>query len=507
MFSFLTKRSASAGANDVVTQLHPGVLSRHQVTLERKRKEEADIHDERKKQWEEEKKAFQAELAALREQRDLLRACREKKQQDETALDSPRRLGRSGQSSAAAAYPSSEQSQQRRAAPTSSPPPPLPHNGWEETSRDLLLPLPSTMGSDSLGANASAFKASPTMSAESLRAKVPWAISSESRGADASTSRALPTNISSGAPRPFSSIFFGPSKAPAAPATKINTPTPTAVKSGTLPPRVAPAGRGKTLIGCVVVISFATYTLWNMQPKPFLTMSSKVPWAWGATSFCYFYKVAQDTREQVKDFYWAKSVALTVVAGLGGGFIAPLMVCHTPAPLMEESLLWMAVAAWYLVHHVPMANFLIEWVWNSPPGQLLSHVCLAIFKANLIASGIELAENAVHAEELIAHSRRFQLPLAAPLICGFLSGCGEAFVPYEKALLPFEKGRNWPVRSSFLAALGYILATRFLGVQKLHAKVCCAIFRALGDIFPTGRDMVLDPVTQLLHDTLEVRLK
>lgn len=262
-------------------------------------------------------------------------------------------------------------------------------------------------------------------------------------------------------------------------------------------------GQVRSALTLAFVGAFCAYLYFQtVHAKPFLTMTSKVPWVWEMTGFGYFYKVAQDNKEQVKDFYWAKSVVMTAIAAFGGGFLAPLIVCHNPVPLMEETFLWMVVGAWYIVHNAPMINAPLEALYQSVPGRALFVVLFAIFKTNQITGGIELADTAIIAENLVNHSRYFNIPMAAPLICGFLSGCGGAFLPFEKGLRPIAEGKQWPVRSSFFATVFYYFATRYFGWAKLDAKLCCCLFRAWGDMFPSARDTCLNPATQLLNESI-----
>merc|ERR1740129_1536026 len=72
-------------------------------------------------------------------------------------------------------------------------------------------------------------------------------------------------------------------------------------------------------------------------------------------------KIAQDNRAQTEGFYWVKGLTVTAIAAFGGGFLAPLLVAHSPVPLMEETYLWMVVAAWYATHHLGFfSRFLTE---------------------------------------------------------------------------------------------------------------------------------------------------
>lgn len=254
-----------------------------------------------------------------------------------------------------------------------------------------------------------------------------------------------------------------------------------------------------------VVLAFVWYCKeHSVRVREFLTMTSRVPWMWEVISAGYCLKVALDSKEQVKDMNWAHGLTLTAINAFGGAFLAPLIVCHCPVPLMEETFLWMLVFTWYIMNNLPMASRPLEMFLRSVPGNALFTVVFAIFKTNQIVAGIELANNAIMYEWMEASSRYFKAtPYAAPLLCGFLSGCGGDFLPFEKGLTPIEKGNRWPVRAAFFASVSYWVATRSCGVAKLEANMWICVFRALGDYYPTGRDAIINPATQLMHETLE----
>merc|ERR1719445_3044044 len=98
---------------------------------------------------------------------------------------------------------------------------------------------------------------------------------------------------------------------------------------------------------------------------------------------------------------------------------------------------------------------------RSGPGNVMFTAFFGIFKTQQIVGGIELAAKAVAAETLLPHSKYFPFPLAAPLLCGFLGGCGGAFLPFTQELKPIEEGKVWNVRAAFFATVVYIGATRF----------------------------------------------
>jgi len=253
------------------------------------------------------------------------------------------------------------------------------------------------------------------------------------------------------------------------------------------------------------VFILALYVWAEVGPRAVLTFTEKRAWAWEITAFGYMMKIAQDNRAQVEGFYWVKGLTVTAIAAFGGGFLAPLVVAHSPVPLMEETYLWMVVLAWYIVHYVPiMSGFLTE-LMRSPSGKVLFTVLFGIFKTNQIVGAIELSVKAVAAEHLLPGSRYFKTPIMAPILCGFLGGCGGAFLPFNKALAPIEEGKNWNIRAAFFAPIIYYAATRGFGVDPLNAKMAICLLRVAGDLFPTPREKGVDGMTNLVYTATGVR--
>merc|ERR1719433_2502377 len=182
----------------------------------------------------------------------------------------------------------------------------------------------------------------------------------------------------------------------------------------------------------LAVFILALYIWNNADTRAVFTFTEKKAWAWEITAFGYMLKIAQDNRAQVEGFYWVKALTVTAIAAFGGGFLAPLVVAHSPVPLMEETYLWMVVVAWYIVHHLPVLSDFLTEIMTSPCGKTLFTVLFGIFKTNQIVGAVELSVKAVATEELVPHSRYFFTPLVAPILCGFLGGCGGAFLPFNK---------------------------------------------------------------------------
>jgi len=259
-------------------------------------------------------------------------------------------------------------------------------------------------------------------------------------------------------------------------------------------------------IGTVFAVVIAAFLLHQgIKPKPFLTFTDKAPWVWELITMGFMLKVAQDVREQVAGFFWPKALATTAIAAFGGGFLAPLIVGHVPVPLREETYFWFLVFAWYVTHHVPLVS--AKWceVARSPSGSKVLAVLFGIFKTNQIVGAIEVAAKAVDHEHLMPHSRYFFVPCAGPLVCGFLGGCGGAFLPFDKGLRPIEEGKQWPVSASFFATVVYYFATRWLHIEMLDAKMVICILRIIGDLFPSARSHVMEAITGTLYAGTNVR--
>jgi hypothetical protein len=216
-------------------------------------------------------------------------------------------------------------------------------------------------------------------------------------------------------------------------------------------------------------------------------------------------KVAQDNKEKVAGFYWAKALVATGIAAFGGGFLAPLLVGHTPVPLMEETFTWMCVATWYITHHVPGISDFLTAMMKTPVAWAMFTFFFNIFKTQQMVGNLELAAKAVKAEDLLPQSAYFPFAIAGPLICGFFGGCGGAFLPFTNGLKPIEEGKTWNVRAAFFCPLIYFVATRWLGVEMLNAKMGICLFRLAGDLFPKPRDLVMNNVTKGLYAGTNVR--
>mmetsp|Transcript_6010 Transcript_6010/g.14331 ORF Transcript_6010/g.14331 Transcript_6010/m.14331 type:complete len:288 (-) Transcript_6010:163-1026(-) len=253
----------------------------------------------------------------------------------------------------------------------------------------------------------------------------------------------------------------------------------------------------------VAVLAFLIYQ--GAQLKPFLTLTDKAPWVWDLTVMGFMLKVAQDTREQVSGFFWPKALTVTAIAAFGGGFLAPLVVAHCPVPLREETFVWFLVFSWYVTHHVPFLS--AKWceIATSKPGWLVLTICFGVFKTQQIFGSIELAAKAIDHEPLMPHSRYFFVPCAGPLLCGFLGGCGGAFLPFDKGLRPIEEGKQWPVSMAFFSTVIYYFSTRWLRVPQLDAKLLICVLRIAGDLFPSTRSKIVEAITSSLYAGTNVR--
>jgi len=259
--------------------------------------------------------------------------------------------------------------------------------------------------------------------------------------------------------------------------------------------------------GAFAVVCAAYLVYHRADPYSFLTFTDKSGIIWELTVLGFMLKVAQDVRQQVAGMYWAKALITTALSCFGGGFLAPIIVGHCPIPLREETFAWIMVFSWYITHHVPVVS--ANWcrIAQSGPGWVTITICFCIFKTQQIVGGIELAANAIDAEALEPHSRHFWTPMAGPFVCGFLSGCGGAFMPFDKALKPLESGKNWAVQSSWIATILYFGSTRWFGCNSLDAKLGICLMRIFGDLFPKPRTWIMARLTNVFYMTTNVRDK
>jgi len=257
--------------------------------------------------------------------------------------------------------------------------------------------------------------------------------------------------------------------------------------------------------GAFAAVCIAYLVYHQAKPYSFLTFTDKSGVIWELTVLGFMLKVGQDTRTTVAGMYWAKALISTALAAFGGGFLAPIIVGHCPIPLREETFAWIMVFSWYVTHHIPVVSATWCRIAQSGPGWVVISVCFAIFKTQQIVGGIELAANAIDAEALEPHSRHFWTPMAGPFVCGFLSGCGGAFMPFDKALKPIESGKNWSVQSSFIATIAYFGATRWFHVPALDAKLGICLMRIAGDLFPKPRTWLMARLTNFFYMTTNVR--
>lgn len=239
--------------------------------------------------------------------------------------------------------------------------------------------------------------------------------------------------------------------------------------------------------------------------KPTLTLMDRTSWAWEITAFCFFLKVAQDNKEKVAGFYWAKALVTTGIAAFGGGFLAPLIVARTPVPLREETFTWMLVAAWYITHHIPVVSDFLSAMMSAPAASVMFKVFFNIFKTQQMVGSLELAAKAIAAEELLPHSAYFPIAIIAPLVCGFLGGCGGMFLPASTGLKPIEEGKVWNVRAAFGCPIIYFAATRFCGYDPLDAKMGICLLRMAGDLFPAPRDRMIGAGTAMVYKNTSLR--
>jgi len=247
---------------------------------------------------------------------------------------------------------------------------------------------------------------------------------------------------------------------------------------------------------CVLTAAFVAFLVQQgVDTVDFLTFSDAAPYSFIITLFGFMLKVSQENREQAAPLHWVHSLAITGIAAFGGGFLAPLTVGHAPTPLLEESFFWVLIASWYVTHHIPYVSAYWSRLTMEKPVHIVLCILFSIFKTQQIFGAVEIASAAIPMENLGPKARYFTVPWAAMLVCGFLGGCGGAFLPFNKGLAPIEEGKKWPVTSAFIAATTLVYSTRYFGVDKLQAKLGICLFRIAGEVFPGVRTKVLDSLT------------
>jgi len=272
-----------------------------------------------------------------------------------------------------------------------------------------------------------------------------------------------------------------------------------------------PLGMAKPTAPDWIAIALASLTISHViyhgtGLKQFLTMTDKTSWAWEITAMGYMLKTANDNRPKVAGCYWAKALVMNGIASFGGGFIGPLAVACTPAPFMEETFVWMVVVAWYLTQHIPAFGDVLSDVIKTPIGFVLFSAFWGIFRTNQIVGVMELGAKAVAEETLMPHSRYFSVPIAAPLVCGWLAGFGGSFLPFTNGLQSIEESKGWPVRSAVLMPIVYLTVTRLFAWQLLDAKLLICLLRVVGDTLPARRrDRTMSNVTSCLYRITNVR--
>jgi len=258
----------------------------------------------------------------------------------------------------------------------------------------------------------------------------------------------------------------------------------------------------------VLAVCFLAFLLQQgVDAVDFLTFTDTAPYSFIITLSGFMLKVAQENREQTSGLFWVHSLVTTGIAAFGGGFLAPLTVGHAPTPLLEESFFWVLVVSWYITHHVPYVSAFWARLTKEKPVHIVLCILFSIFKTQQIFGAVEIASAAIPMENLGPKARYFTVPWAAMLVCGFLGGCGGAFLPFSKGLAPIEEGKKWPVSAAFIAAVSLVYSTRYFGVDKLKAKLGICLFRILGEIFPEIRAQVLDLITPMAVKVTGVRHK
>lgn len=252
------------------------------------------------------------------------------------------------------------------------------------------------------------------------------------------------------------------------------------------------AGSNLVVPGAILVAAYAiSLVRAGASTKEFLTFTNKSDYVFLATMAVHMLKCCNDVRAQVKDVYWPVGLVTCACAAMGGGFLAPLMVGRSPVVFLEETLFWTLLIAWYVTYHAPVISDVWAKLTATKPVSLLLLFIFGVFRTHQQVACIEIGAQAAAMEDVGPKPRFFSEPYAAPLICGFLGGCGGMFLPFSNGWTPISSGKKFPMSMAFKGTILYLLATRFLGWDKLNAKMALAVVRATCELLPEQREKVL----------------
>lgn len=154
-----------------------------------------------------------------------------------------------------------------------------------------------------------------------------------------------------------------------------------------------------------------------------------------------------------KSINFFHGLALQLMTAYGGSTICALM-CGKPVVFFVNEALAPVALTTFTVLYAARAPFVSA--MNSMPGAVLISIAWETMRCHVLMNCAAMAASTLSAFV----SGAYPVPVAAPLVCGVIGGCGGAFLPADKGLKPLEKGLNWRTASAIISSLFLQLAMR-----------------------------------------------
>lgn len=150
----------------------------------------------------------------------------------------------------------------------------------------------------------------------------------------------------------------------------------------------------------------------------------------------------------------------TILAGFGGGIIAPCLCGHTVAPLLRDEIPALSYLACFLFVYCPEAYF--ARILSTWPAKAIVGAGFQVFRLITIFAMSDMATEAIMNESLPfkATTLDSNVPFFGPIICGTIGGCGGLFLPFSEGLASIDGSMNFAVLSAFFNAFVYHLGSK-----------------------------------------------
>jgi len=143
-------------------------------------------------------------------------------------------------------------------------------------------------------------------------------------------------------------------------------------------------------------------------------------------------------------------LALQMMTAYGGSTVCALLCAKPVAFFINESLAPVALTTFFVLYSAPPVVKLL----NTTLGAVAISVAYETMRCHVL---MNCARQAVATMPAFL-SGTYPVPVAAPIVCGVIGGCGGGFLPASKGLQPLEAGINWRIASAILAS-GWLQAT------------------------------------------------